>query len=206
MIPTENDIARAICCPDGCKNRTDCSSIVAIKSGAAAAVLSLFDGAIEIRIVKHGFSGRRYTTPEYRAWSAMKTRCYNRRARSYEDYGARGIIVCSRWLRSFENFLRDVGRRPSSKYSLERINNSGNYEPGNVRWATATDQQNNRRTTIFVNLRGHRIPIKKACRILGIDRQMTAVYNRIKRGWTPEHAIKIPIKEKRRRTRVVDDF
>ena len=198
MIPTESDIARAICCPGGCKNRGDCSSFASIKSGAAAAVLSLFDGAVEVRVVKHGFSGRRHTTPEYRAWSAMKTRCYNRRARSYTDYGARGIAVCDRWRRSFENFLRDVGRRPSAEHSLERINNAGNYEPSNVRWATATDQQNNRRTTIFVNLRGRRVPLKKACRVLGIDHRMTVIYNRIKRGWTPERAVKTPIRERRR--------
>jgi hypothetical protein len=75
----------------------------------------------------------------------MKQRCLNQNNKRYEDYGGRGISVCDRWLHSFENFLADVGRKPGLGYSIDRINNDGNYEPGNCRWATKLEQSRNRR-------------------------------------------------------------
>jgi hypothetical protein len=85
-------------------------------------------------------------TAEYRAWSAMKSRCTNEKHPKFPQYGGRGIRVCDRWLRSYETFVADVGRRPSPQHSIDRYpDNDGNYEPGNVRWATYEQQNNNRR-------------------------------------------------------------
>lgn len=90
---------------------------------------------------KHGKSG----TPLYKCWLAMKQRCRNPKNKAFPDYGGRGIKVCERWS-VFLNFLSDVGEKPSSEHSLDRYpNNNGNYEPGNVRWATRTEQNNNQR-------------------------------------------------------------
>lgn len=75
----------------------------------------------------------------------MKTRCYNVNQKSWADYGGRGIEVCDRWLESFENFLADVGERPSPEHSLDRIDVNGDYEPDNVRWSTYREQARNRR-------------------------------------------------------------
>lgn len=84
-------------------------------------------------------------SPEYDAWRAMKQRCAPHNGRYAPYYANRGIVVCERWQLSFQAFLSDVGRRPTVDHSLDRINNDGNYEPGNVRWATWSQQMLNRR-------------------------------------------------------------
>lgn len=83
--------------------------------------------------------------PLYRIWDAMKQRCTNPNTSHFELYGGRGIKVCDRWLENFQNFLDDMGERPSPKHSLDRIDTNGNYEPSNCRWATSTEQILNRR-------------------------------------------------------------
>lgn len=84
--------------------------------------------------------------PEYRTWVSMKQRCQNPRNARYPRYGGRGITVCPVWSEDFTAFLADVGPRPAKHFQLDRINNDGNYEPGNVRWATPQQQAYNRRT------------------------------------------------------------
>jgi hypothetical protein len=97
---------------------------------------------------KHGHAAHG-KTPEYRAWVSMLTRCFNPRSQQYPNYGGRGITVCPEWRNSFESFLRDVGLRPSANLSLDRRDNNGHYEPGNVRWANSQQQARNRRTGLY---------------------------------------------------------
>ncbi len=94
---------------------------------------------------KHGYTACSSIPAEYSAWQNMKDRCINIKAKAYKDYGSRGISISPDWVDNFEAFYQSVGPRPTSKHSIDRINNDGNYEPGNVRWATKKEQAVNRR-------------------------------------------------------------
>lgn len=88
------------------------------------------------RGIKHG----KHLTSEYSSWKAMKSRCYREKNIRYDRYGGRGISVCDRWRNSFENFYADMGDKPASDYTIDRINPDGNYEPSNCRWADKLTQ------------------------------------------------------------------
>lgn len=133
------------------KCRCDCGREVVVDQAAMRFGNSASCGCLKIeatiasnRVLKrtHGHK-LQHATPEYRSWQAMKARCLNPNAHAYERYGGAGITVCDRWLK-FENFLADMGPRPVGT-SLDRINNAGNYEPGNCRWATRSQQSKNRK-------------------------------------------------------------
>jgi hypothetical protein len=105
--------------------------------------------------ITHGFSKEKRGLG-YISWQGMKRRCLNPREKEYLRYGGRGIKICERWLK-FENFYADMGPRPSSKHSLDRIDSNGNYEPSNCRWATDIEQARNRRDVHLINVNGKKI-------------------------------------------------
>ncbi len=101
----------------------------------------------------------------------MLYRCQNPRATKYEAYGGRGISVCPRWAESYQAFLDDMGRRPSDGHSIDRIDNDGNYEPGNCRWATRSEQSDNRRSTCLLTFEGRSQSMTRWAEEFGITRQ-----------------------------------
>lgn len=104
----------------------------------------------------------------YKIWTAMRQRCSNPKAPHYDRYGGRGIKVCERW-GLFTNFYKDVGDRPNKGYSLDRIDNNGNYEPSNIRWATQKEQLKNTAIAKLYNLNGKLFNKRELCEILGLN-------------------------------------
>lgn len=130
-------------------------------------------------VVKHGACRRRL--PEYFVWSGFKNRCYNKNNRHYSRYGGRGIGVSASWQR-FENFFKDMGSRPSSRHSIERIDNDGDYCKENCIWATAREQTYNRSITKFVEYKGTKIYLHGLAVFFGLSVQ--ELRKRLHSGWT----------------------
>ena len=134
----------------------------------------------------HGLSG----TPEHHAWKGMKRRCSSSKCKDWVNYGSRGITVCKEWLESFPAFLAHIGNRPGPNFTVERINNAGNYEPGNVKWATRKEQMSNTRRS------------RKTPRPAGKDtkREITAFGKTMRLGmWAKESGIKVSTLHRRLR-------
>lgn len=123
-------------------------------------------------MTKHGHYIGNRPSPEWAAWNAMKQRCTNAKCPEHVYYGARGIAVCARWMAAFENFLADMGPRPGKGYSIDRIDNSKGYEPGNCRWATSVQQNNNTRFNRNITAFGETLTLAEWCRKLGIRRDL----------------------------------
>ena len=134
---------------------------------------------------KHGL----IKTSEYFAWSGMRERCFNKNNQSYERYGGRGITVCERWQGrdGFTNFLADMGQKPTPGHTIERRDNNGNYEPGNVRWATRKEQARNTRRNRLITSGGETKCLHEWAEVSGIN--PFTILRRLKVGWPVELAI-----------------
>lgn len=130
--------------------------------------------------------------PEYRVWSVMNDRCRTSVPEKSIYYKSRGISVCDRWQRSFQDFVADMGPRPSMKHSLDRIDNERGYEPGNCRWATAAEQARNRRNNRMVTVGGVTLCMQDTADKFGI--KMTTLRSRLNLGWSPETAVSTPVR------------
>jgi hypothetical protein len=107
-------------------------------------------------------------TKTHTAWKNIKQRCLNPKNNHFHDYGGRGIKICDKWKNSFAAFDADIGIPPSPEHTLDRIDNNGNYEPGNVRWVTGLDQIRNRRVSVYIEMDGRK-HLKQTCDDLGVD-------------------------------------
>lgn len=129
---------------------------------------------------KHGNAKRSRQTKEYRTWAGIKARCYNPNEQNASYYLGRGIKMHESWVNDFEQFLKDVGYAPSQQHSIDRIDVNGNYEPGNVRWATMKEQMNNMRKNVIFEYRGEIKTIAQWANSFGVTYNW--LYSRIRRG------------------------
>jgi len=143
----------------------------------------------------HGKTG----TAEYRAWANMISRCENKNDLSFKDYGGRGIGVSRGWRCSFETFLQDMGNKPTAAHMIDRIDNDGNYEHGNCRWATRTEQNRNRRCNRLVTYKGATKCVSEWAGVVGLPRY--TIEKRLDSGWSVERAMTTPKRAWNRNTR-----
>lgn len=141
-------------------------------------------------LVKHGLS---YTS-EYRAWQTMRLRCTAPENPAYPDYGGRGITVCDRWSDSVENFVADMGPKPSEDHELDREDNDLGYTPANCRWVTRETNSRNRRSNRWVTYQGQRMVLVEAAAAAGIP--YSTVSMRLKAGWGEARALSTPARAK----------
>ena len=139
---------------------------------------------------RHGHARKGSVSVEYSTWNAMMARCFNPSLKFFERYGGRGITVCDRWMQ-FENFLADMGPRPSALHSIDRYpDKNGNYEPGNCRWATRKEQARNTRQTVMLTIDGVTQCMTDWANVSGVG--VSTISFRLKKGISPRDAVFAP--------------
>lgn len=163
-------------------SRFDEASATAIADGLSSA-------GPPCRSCPAGAVGGRRVGPEYSVWQGMRTRCGNKNHVAWHRYGGRGIRVCDKWS-CYEAFLADVGPRPSAAHTLDRVDNDGNYEPGNVRWALPSEQANNNSRNRIIAYAGIADTVTNIA--IRFGRRPQLIHSRLAQGWTIERAINFP--------------
>lgn len=167
----------------------DCGGETVTQAGSLISGRTLSCGCVkaELALIANTTHGKSQSAT-YRSWAKMKARCTNPKAKEFVNYGGRGIQLCDRWY-EFENFLADMGERPEGK-TLDRIDNEGNYEPSNCRWATWAQQSMNKRNTRNFTLDGETLHLNEWAARWGLPR--ATLIHRLERGWSFERALKTP--------------
>jgi hypothetical protein len=184
---------RCVCAEDlgGCGRET-VVRVSKLKNGHTKSCGCLRDDSRGKSSITHGASRGKTRTnkmsPEYTTWAAMRQRCLTPTCKKFPRYGGRGIRICDRW-QDFAAFLADMGPKPSSKHTVERINNDGDYEPANCRWATNTEQSRNRSSNTILELDGVRRCLAEWVEITGI--RLTTIQQRKRAGWSDRDALTV---------------
>lgn len=173
-------VAKCVC---GTVRSVDASSIISGQSTGC--------GCRRNKSLSESTPGHR--SAEYQAWIAMRARCLNPSKAEYPNYGGRGITICDRW-ESYALFLEDMGRKPSSFHTLDRIDNDGPYSKENCRWATRSRQQRNRRVNKILRFRGKSMCLADWADHLGMSQ--ATLGNRLLAGWSIERALTTPVRRK----------
>lgn len=142
---------------------------------------------------KHGEKGKNGASPEYRSWAAMRARCSNPKLKEYPRYGGRGITVCERW-QFYENFLADMGRRPSLQHTIDRIDVNQGYFKENCRWSTFVEQANNRTRQTYIEIDG--VTRTQAQWLRCFNLKKATFKTRVQNGWDVKTALTYPVRPK----------
>ena len=162
--------------------KCDCGTVKTVRASELRSGVTVSCGCYKLeRIRKHGL----YGTPIYRKWASMRARCMYPSQVGYCNYGGRGIKVCDRWM-TFSNFFEDMGDIPKDTPQLDRLDNEGDYDPGNVEWASAKQNANNKRDSVKLEYQGRTQTVAEWADEIGIKR--ATLYYRISSGWPVEKA------------------
>lgn len=171
--------------------RCDCGKVVTKDKGSVTRGLQKTCGCkIDSKAITHG----KTKTSEYGIWQQMKKRCHNSNGVGHHRYQGRGIKVCDRWRESFENFYEDMGDRPSNRHSIDRVDNDGDYEKGNCRWATVSEQSNNKSTNIYHDFLGQKMTLSQLLSLTDVSK--TELHRRLNSGMSVYMAITKPTKKR----------
>jgi hypothetical protein len=171
--------------------RCDCGVVKSVLSNSLRRGATQSCGCLHRELVAEKFSTHKMSeTPEYGIWLNMRTRCTNPRRKDWPRYGGRGI-ECR--FTSFEQFLAEIGPRPSPRHSVDRINTNGHYEPGNVRWELPKQQNRNRRTNRLITHGGRTQCVTAWADDLGVKPQL--IFDRLRMGWSVERALTAPVRQ-----------
>jgi len=135
------------------------------------------------------YVNRTRNRPGYHRWLGMKARCYNVNNPAYPNYGGRGIKVCDEWIDSFDTYIKDMGPRPSTEHTVDRIDNDGNYEPSNCRWATKKEQVRNRGDNTLITHDGKTLSVTQWAEYLDLSRQ--TIFTRLDKGWEVDMVLSV---------------
>ena len=183
--------------PDGAKVRwfcrCDCGVDRIVQAGDLVAGKTKSCGCLSAEIAKEKRIHPKHLHYELDVWKTMIQRCTNQNSASFTRYGARGIRVADRWVGrdGFRNFIADMGNRPSADYSIDRIDNDGDYEPVNCRWATRTEQSNNTRTNRKLTFQGETKTLADWSRCLGMN--YYTLHTRLRHGWSDHDTLNTPV-------------
>lgn len=176
--------------------KCDCGNEKLIRLPHVLSGISLSCGCLQkeqliARSLKHGEAKHDGSeTTEFKTWKGIQERCYGITSPHYKRYGGRGIKMCERWRLSYLSFLENMGRRPSALHSIDRINNDGDYEPENCRWATRKEQSYNRGNTIYISLFGEKKSIWEWSKITNLSLQTLRA--RYRNNWKPLDILNTP--------------
>lgn len=172
--------------------RCDCGNLKNVSSGSLTSGNTKSCGCYgKSRLITHGATGE----TEYAAWAAAKNRCTREKDANFHNYGGRGIAMWEGWINNYQAFIDHIGKKPTPKHSLDRINNERGYEPGNVRWATMKEQSNNVRRNLKYTYNGETKTLTEWCELFG--RNFNTVRHRIiDFKWPFEKALLTPSRKK----------
>lgn len=182
-------IVQRIGCNVRVRSLCDCGASHVALLGNIVAGLTRSCGCLRVEAAHDRITHGGSNSPEYHIWAGMRQRCGDPGNPGFADYGGRGITVCERW-QSFENFIADMGARPSPKHSIDRVNNDAGYSPENCRWATKSEQMRNTRRTVFIVMDGARVPAISVYEKHGVSRQLFEI--RTRGGWDAIRAATTP--------------